>query len=130
MMSDHYPRVIQEWCDATGMQAWPEHDDMHVEIDHTLVGLIHGGDSEPDALHIYIDLGHLELPELYRNLLEQNVQLENPQHGCFAVHPLTNSIVYRTSMQLSAATNGAHLPQELNQLIQLVRARLENSLAN
>jgi hypothetical protein len=130
MTSDHYPRVIQEWCAATGMQTWAERDDMHVEIDDTLVGLIHGGESEPDDLYIYIDLGHLELPELYRSLLEQNVQIEPANHGCFAIHPVTNSIVYRTSLHLTADTNGASLPQELNQLIHTVRSRLETALAN
>lgn len=130
MMSNHYPRVIQEWCAATGMQAWGERDDMHVEIDDTLIGLIHGGEDEPDDLHIYIDLGHLELPDLYRNLLEQNVQIESANHGCFAIHPVTNSIVYRTSLHLTADTNGATLPQALNQLIHSARMRLENSIAN
>jgi len=43
MNSEHYSRVIKEWCAATGMQAWVEHDDMHVEIDNTLIGLIAGG---------------------------------------------------------------------------------------
>lgn len=130
MISDHYPRVIQEWCTATGMETWGARDDMHVEIDDTLVGLIHGGENEPDDLHIYIDLGHLELPELHRALLEQNAQIESEDHGCFALHPLTNSIVYRTSLHLTADTNGATLPQELNHLIHTVRTRLETSLAN
>ncbi len=130
MLNEHYPRVIQEWCSATGMQVWAEHDDMHVEIDDTLIGLIHGGENEPDDLHIYIDLGHLELPELYRVLLQENARIESEDHGCFAIHPLTNSIVYRTSMHLTAETNGATLPQELNQLVHTVRTRLETSLMN
>ncbi len=130
MNSEHYPRVIQEWCAATGMQAWGAHDDMHVEIGDTLIGLIHGSEQDCDALQVYIDLGHLELPELHRNLLEQNVMPESVDHGCFGLHPITSSIVYRTSLMLSADTNGATLPEELNALIQTVRARLEQSLMN
>ena len=130
MRSDHYPKVIQEWCKATGMQPWGEREDVHVEIDDTLVGLIHGGENESDDLQIYIDLGHLELPELYRSLLEQNVQIESDKHGWFAIHPVTNSIVYRASLHLTADTNGATLPHELNQLIHSARTRLENSLAH
>ena len=130
MSSEHYSRVIQEWCDATGMQVWVEHNDMHVEIGDTLIGLIHGGTQAPDDLHVYIDLGHLELPELYRSLLEQNVLLQSEDQGCFGLHPVTNSIVYRTSVHLTADTNGATLPQKINQLIHLERARIENSLAN
>lgn len=130
MSSEHYSRVIQEWCTATGMQAWVEHNDMHVEIGNTLIGLIHGGAQAPDALHIYIDLGHLTLPELYRSLLEQNVLLQSDDDGCFGLHPLTQSIVYRINLHLTADTNGATLPQKINRLIHSARARLEHSLTN
>ena len=128
MSNEHFSRVIKEWCSVTGMQTWPEHEDMHVEIGDTLVGLIHGGQEAPDNLHIYIDLGHIELPEIHRTLLEQNILPQLSGSGCFCVHPLTNSIVFRTSLTLSEKTNGASLPQEINQLINFVREHLETAL--
>lgn len=130
MSSEHYSRVIQEWCTATGMPTWSEHEDMHVEIGDTLVGLIHTDTGASDALHVYIDLGHLELPELHRTLLEQNVAPQFSDQGCFGLHPLTSSIVYRTTIILTENTNGASLPQELNQLIDSIRERLETSLVH
>jgi hypothetical protein len=130
MRSEHYSRVIQEWCNATGMHAWSEHSDMHVEIEDTLVGLINGGEDNPDLIHIYIDLGHIEMPDLHRALLEQNITSELSNQGYFGVHPLTQSIVYRTSVHLTADTNGASLPKVLNQLIHTVRDQLEISLLN
>lgn len=129
MTSEHYPRVIREWCEATGMEAWDERDDMHVEINDTLVGLIPGGDEEPDTLHIYIDLGRYDAPELFPSLLAANVPLEGDDHGCFGLHPLTQSVVYRTSKQLGADTDGAALPSALDTLIQSARDKFASAVA-
>lgn len=129
MTSEHYSRVIREWCEATGMQAWDERDDMHVEINDTLVGLIPGGDADPDTLHIYIDLGRYDAPEILPGLLAANVPLEADDPGCFGLHPLTQSVVYRTSKRLDANTNGARLPSALDALIQSARDKFASSLA-
>ena len=37
MRGENYTRVIQEWCATTGMLAWSDHDDKHVEIDDAVV---------------------------------------------------------------------------------------------
>ena len=130
MISEHYHRVIREWCEATGMEAWDEREDMHVEINDTLVGLIPGGENEPDALHIYLDLGHHDLPDLYASLLEANVSIDADDQGCFGLHPLTQSVVYRTKRQLGSDTDGSQLPTALDALIRSARSRLGSALTH
>lgn len=129
MTSEHYSRVIREWCDATGMQAWDERDDMHLQINDTLVGLIPGSDDEPDSLNIYLDLGRYDVPDLYASLLEANVALHGDDHGCFGLHPLTQAVVYRTSRQLQADTDGSQLPSALDALIRSAKSRLASAIA-
>ncbi len=130
MGNDHYQRLITEWCAATGMPVWPPNEDKHVEIDETLVGLIPGGADEPDALHIYIDLGRYEAPDMYPSLLEANLSPAPGEPGCFCLHPLTGSVVYRTSRKLDHSTDGALLPQQLQALIAGARHRLDAAFAH
>jgi len=130
MTSQHYPRVIREWCDATGMAAWNERDDMHIEINDTLVGLIPGGEQDPDSLHIYFDLGRYDLPDLYASLLEANVPLDSDDQGCFGLHPLTRSVVYRTKQRLGPETDGSQLPNALDVLIQAARSKLDSAITS
>lgn len=76
MRSDHYPRVIQEWCKATGMQPWGEREDVHVEIDDTLVGLCGGQVISDTAIGFFAAMfrsktagGRLPNTEFSRSLL-------------------------------------------------------------
>lgn len=119
-----YNRVISEWCEATGMQPWAPDADMHIDIEDTTIGLLYDEDVSPQTLHVYIDLGHLQLPNLHQQLLEFNMALDGPQAGCFALHPGTGSLVYRAPIPLSDETHGATLPQYIADLIAAVRARL------
>ena len=128
MRSEHYERVIHEWCSATGMPPWGVEEDQHVEIDDTLVGLIPGGADDPDGLHIYIDLGRYDAPEIWPGLLEANVPLADDS-GCFGLHPLTQSVVYRTRRQLDSHTDGARLPQEIEALIRAARRKFDAAIA-
>lgn len=128
MDSEHYARVISEWCAATGMAAWRPDEDSHIEIDDTLVGLIPGGSAGPDTLHICIDLGRYDAPDLWPGLLEANVPLEG-EPGCFGLHPLTQAVVYRTWRQLDARTDGARLPQEIASLIDAARRKFDAAIA-
>ena len=128
MSSENYSRVIHEWCTATGMQVWAAHEDMHISIGETLVGLIHNTSETPELLHVYIDLGHWERPDLYRKLLEENTPISSEDHGCFGLHPETGSVVYRSKKLLSDESNGTKLIEEIKQLIHVVKTRLENSL--
>ena len=128
MSSENYSRVIREWCAATGVQAWAKHEDMHISIGDTLVGLIPNSAETPDLLHVYIDLGHWERPDLYRILLEENTPICCHDHGCFGLHPVTGSIVDRSQKLLSAESNGTKLLEEIKHLIHSAKTHLENSL--
>lgn len=127
MHCENYGRIIQEWCNATSMSVWDERADKHVEINGFVCGLIPGGHDESDVMHVLIDLGHPYFPDLLQRLLEQNVSLEFSDHGCFGLHPLTGSVVYRTSFQLTSETDGGELPLKISALIQSVMERLEIS---
>ncbi len=128
MSSENYSRVIREWCAATGMQTWAAHEDMHISIGETLVGLIHNNSETPELIHVYIDLGHWERPDLYRILLEENTPLNFDDHGCFGLHPVTGSIVYRSQKLLSDEISGANFLEEIKHLVHVAKIRLENSL--
>ncbi len=127
MYHEHYPRVIQEWCVATGMSAWGENEDQHVDIDGTVVGLIPAGEHAPDLLQVFIDLGHIDQPDLHTRLLEQNTQLDQDDYGYFGLHPLTHALVYRTQLRLNADTDGSQLPYTLRNLINNAQKRLDQS---
>jgi hypothetical protein len=124
MRRQHYDRVIREWCAATGMPPWNEDDDKHIEIDGTICGLIPGGEDEPDVMHVLIDLGPEDDAGLYRYLLEQNTPLGNADHGCFGLHPVTGSVVYRACFHLSTSTDGTLLPEKIYALLESARDRL------
>lgn len=124
MHRQHYGRVIREWCAVTGMSAWREDEDKHVEIGDTVCGLIPGGEDEPDVMHVLIDLGPLDTAGLHLHLLKQNVLLGTGDHGCFGVHPVTESVVYRALLTLEADTDGAELPAKITELIASARERL------
>lgn len=130
MRNEHYQRIITEWCQTTGMPAWSPLEDQHLEINDTLVGLIPGTADEPDALHIYIDLGRYDVADIYPNLLEANLPLDASDRGCFGLHPLTRSVVYRTLRRLDADTDAATLAQQLEALITNVRHRFDAALAH
>ncbi len=117
MHREHYGRVIQEWCSVTGMTAWSEDEDKHIEIDGVVCGLLPGDEAEPDRMHLFIDLGQHDSAGLHRHLLEQNARLGEADHGCFGLHPVTGSIVYRTSFNLTLNTDGAQLPEKIRELI-------------
>ncbi len=124
MRRQHYGRVVREWCAVTGIPLWNEDDDKHIEIDGTVCGLIPGGEEEPDVMHVLIDLGSDEDPALYRHLLEQNAPVATADHGCFGLHPITGSVIYRTSFHLDAGTDGTELPAKISELIETARDRL------
>lgn len=124
MNEQTYSRVISEWCEATGMQPWATDADMHINIENTTVGLLYDETVSPGALHVYIDLGHLDLPDLHRQLLEFNMSLDSPHGGCFALHPETGGLVYRAAIALSDDTDGSALPQHIADLIAAARAPL------
>lgn len=124
MHREHYGRVIREWCATTGMSPWSEDEDKHIEIDGTVCGLIPGGEDEADVMHVLIDLGPHDIVGLYRHLLEQNTPLNTADHGCFGLHPVTGSVIYRASFSLGVGTNGMQFPQKIHELIGSAKDRL------
>ena len=120
-------RVIEEWAAATGMPAWPIEEDMHVDIDGTLVGLVHGGSASPQTLHVYIELGSQDSPGLHRKLLELNMTVDAREAGCYCIHPQSGAIVYRSSMHLDENASGSELPARIAGLIDGARARLHSA---
>lgn len=128
MSSENYSRIIREWCAVTGMQAWAEYEDMHIFFGDTLVGLIHDNSETPELLHVYIDLGRWDSPDIHRKLLEDNAPLGFPDFGCFGLHPATGSVIYRTRKLISAESTGENLLNDIKILISTVKNRLENSL--
>lgn len=125
MNAKTYTRVIHEWCETTGMQPWAPDANMHIDMENTTIGLLYNETVSPGALHVYIDLGHKNLPDLHRQLLELNMALDSPYGGCFALHPETGSLVYRAAMALSDETDGSALPQHIADLIAAARAPLQ-----
>ena len=128
MQGENYTRVIQEWCATTGLATWADHHDKHVEIDDAVVALMPGGNDAPDALHILIDLGHYDFPDLQRCLLEHNATLNSPGYGCFCFHPTTGTVVYRVMLNLANDADGYQLPHHISQLIHNARSLLATSL--
>jgi len=124
MSVEVYGRVIQEWCGATGMTPWEPAEDMNVEVDGTVVGLIYNGDLDPGTLHLYFDLGHLEYPDLHKTLLQANALIEPDGHGYFALHPESGSVVYRSDLALTEQTSGSALPELLGSLLDVARQRV------
>ena len=124
MHREHYGRVIREWCAATGMPAWSEDNDKHIEIDGIVCGLLPGDEDEPDRMHLFLDLGHYDSSGLHRHLLEQNTRLGAADHGCFGLHPVTGTVVYRTSFNLTLDTDGAQLPEKIRELIDAAQEQL------
>jgi hypothetical protein len=124
MSTANYRRVIQQWCDATGMSPWSPEDDMHIDIADTTIGLVHDAHASPDFLHVYFDLGQWEFPDIHRCLLQENLVVDRRGNACFGLHPETGSIVYRLSILLTVETDGATLPDVLAETIDVARQRL------
>jgi len=117
MSVENYRRVIQEWCDATGMQPWEPESDMHVDINDTTVGLIYDAEIAPDTLHAMADLGSFNFAGIETNMLKLNM-LINPETSCyFELHPESGNAVYRIDVPLTPETNGATLPEHIANLL-------------
>jgi len=106
------------------MAAWDPAEDMNVEVDGTVVGLIHDGDLDPGTLHLYFDLGYLEYPDLHKTLLQENARIEPDAGGYFALHPESGSVVYRAELSLTEQTSGSALPELIASLLAGARQRL------
>ena len=123
MSTDSYRRVIDQWCDSTGMMPWAIDADMQIDVENTTVGLLYDPESAPAALCAYIDIGLTDSPGLHKRLLELNARLGTPDRGYFALHPTSGEAIYRINIVLSDEVNGAELPVFLATAIESARAR-------
>ncbi|HSY28219.1 MAG TPA: CesT family type III secretion system chaperone [Burkholderiaceae bacterium] len=119
-----YRRVIQEWCDASGMSPWATDANMHVDINDTTIGLIYAADQAPDTLFVFVDLGVFEHPDLHRHMLELNMLIDPNKNGQFALHPESGGVVYRVDLPLTQELNGAAMPQQIAAMVDQARSLL------
>jgi hypothetical protein len=124
MSIDQYSRVIDEWCNATGMSPWRTDEDMNVVIGDTTWGFIYDSIGTPDTLHVFGDLNIVDSVELNRRMLELNLSIDSHPGGTFALHPETSSMVYRLELPLTPGLDGAELPARLTALLGAARAQL------
>ena len=126
MSTANYLRVIQQWCDATGMTpcvSWRV--DTHIDIADTTVGLVHDARTSPDFLHVYFDLGQWEFPKIFTGVsCKTTWSSTRAATAYFGLHPETGSIVYRLSIALTVGTDGASLPDVLAEASDVARQRL------
>lgn len=119
-----YRRIIREWCEATNMQPWDINDRPHMEIGGVEMALIYEEEDSPDMLHAYMDLGARNYPELHKQLLRENLVIDPMGHGHFALHPESESVVYRFVLPLSDLSNGETLPDRLAAVAMSAQQRL------
>lgn len=118
-----YERVIQSWCEATGMSPWPLDAQQHIELDGHTVGLLYDA-GQPLHLDVLFELGHVGGTDLAHELLELNARVDLPHGGCYALHPGAGTVVYRLRLALTEDLDGATLPLLLNEALQQARQLL------
>ena len=109
-MQSNYERIIGEWCEQTGMSPWGTGDNMHVDIENTTIGLIYEAEETPETLHVYVDLGAMEYPDLHQKLLTANAVGRPEGNGYFGLHPDAGTVVYRVDLALDERVSGRDLP--------------------
>lgn len=123
---DLFRRVVTQLCEAVGLARPSADEDFHFELDGHVVALLHHPEVRPELLHICADLGPMQTRDLHRSLLELNVPLAGGDGGCFGLHPATGSVVYRTSLQLTADLDGAGLPGWIHEIVSGALARSQD----
>lgn len=124
MSAELYKAVIDQWCEATGMQPWPVDDDANIDIDGTTTGLLYDAQRSPRTLHVLSDLGAYEHPDMPRYLLELNAEIEPEHGGYFAIHPTSGHVVFRLEVALADLPDGGILPSLIHTALGLARGRL------
>ncbi|HSY26784.1 MAG TPA: hypothetical protein VK832_04735 [Burkholderiaceae bacterium] len=117
MSLENYRKVIDQWCEATGMQAWNAEHDMHVDINNTTVGLIYDEGTSPDKLHVMADMGQFNFADIQAAMLRENMQIKPGASCYFALHPDSGSAVYRMDFPLTQETDGGALPLKIATLL-------------
>lgn len=124
MSTQRYGDLMDQWCAATGMQPWPIDEIHHVEVDGVTVALVHDAQADPDTLHLYIDLGVFDSPDVVTHTLRQNMIVDPFGGGYFAQNPENGTMIYRQGLPLHRVNDGAELTQIIHQLTQVARRRM------
>lgn len=125
MQENQYVRLIEEMCAQVGIDNAAEVTrSRHVMVDGTVVGLGLPPD-DGEGVPLLFDLGVMPHDGIERKLLQINAAAEM-QHGeCFAMHPQTGSIVYRTSANVTPHDCGADLAESIQQSLERGRGLLQ-----
>lgn len=115
---------MREWCQATDTAPWQPGECANFAVRDFDVGLLIKVNDQREMLHVFADLGVQSSPVLLEHLLRLNCDLGVPDHGSYALHPDKDAIVYRMSICLTEAIDGATLPQLLESRLDEARVRV------
>jgi hypothetical protein len=125
MQENEYLRLIEEMCAQVGIDNSAEvTKTRHVMVDGTIVGLglaPEGGEGVP----LLFDLGAMPHDGIERKLLQINAGADMLDGECFAMHPQTGSVVYRSKARVTPHDGGAHLAQGIQQSLERGRGLLQ-----
>ena len=125
MQENEYLRLIEEMCAQVGIDNSAEVTrSRHVMVDGTVVGLgLPPEDSE--GVPLLFDLGAMPHDGIERKLLQINAGADMQGGECFAMHPQTGSIVYRSNARVTQHDGGADLAESIQQLLERGRGLLQ-----
>jgi hypothetical protein len=125
MQEHEYLRLIEEMCAQVGIDDSDEVTrSRHVMVDGTVVGL--GLPPEgSEGVPLLFDLGAMPLDGIERKLLQINAGPDMQDGECFAMHPQTGSIVYRSNARVTPHDGGAQLVGSIQQSLERGRNLLQ-----
>jgi hypothetical protein len=125
-MQEHdYLRLIEEMCAQVGIDNSTEVTrSRHVMVDGTVVGLGHAPE-HIDSMPLLFDLGGMPHDGIERKLLQINAGPDMQDGECFAMHPQTGSIVYRTNARVTPHVSGTDLAESIQQSLERGRGLLQ-----
>lgn len=125
MQEHEYLRLIEEMCAQVGIANSAEvARSRHVMVDGTIVGLgqpPEGGQGMP----LLFDFGAMPHDGIERKLLQINAGAHMLDGECFAMHPETGSVVYRSHARVTPQHGGADLADNIQQSLERGRSLLQ-----
>jgi hypothetical protein len=117
-------RVIQEWCAATGTDAWSADEGHYGFIGDTAVCINIDSLEHPPVMRVLCDLGPIDVPDLDRRLLTLNFFEDSLVQGCFGIEPQSGHVMYRLDIALQPDIHGADIPEHIDVSIEMARSRV------